>query len=533
MSRIGIIGGGITGLSACHFVRKLIPSAQVTLFERAPACGGWLRSKQIPISATNPALTIPIELGPNSIRGGNDPRCLVTAQLISDLHLSDSIVAPSESAKKRFIYSEHKLHSMEQMAIRCLLTSMLWVPWYQLFYYLKGGHALRRHDESIESFFRRNFGSKLTHNLATSFVNGVYGGGIGHLSISSCSPFNQIKQIENEYGSYFVGGIIKMLSRRKNVEQIEAEGSPPAVDLSKFPSFTFRGGLQQITNALVHRLEGDDHVHLHRSLEVESMRYLKESESVELGGNGSRFAFDYVLNAVEPRQSTAFLDSDTDLAAFNLSASMVTVNVVFRGSAFAESIKGKFEGFGVLIPDDDRSMLGIIYYSSVFPPMSFAADCAADSDLEEGEPVLSLVMMFGGTRFDVHSQTAAEIVSLCKLKLKSLYDVDVELENGTEVICDGEDPVDATVTGYDVLYNINRLNHAVDHYLVGHLEKMESLREHVDAAYHGKVSLIGSGYDGVGIPDCILSAYNAAKGIADRMGELDTAQTTHSLANHA
>lgn len=564
MSRFAVIGGGITGLSACHFIRRLIPSAQVTLLERGPVYGGWMQTKRIPFSPTNPSQTIPIELGPNSIRGGNDERSQITAELISDLNLSDDVVAPSDLAQKRFIYSENKLHSMERLSTKCLRTAMLWMPWHQLFHYFKGGFPERYCDESIESFFRRNFGAKLTYHLASAFVNGVYGGGIHHLSISACSPFHQIKDIEREYGSYFIGGIRKMLSRRKSAESQNAKESesdstdsrPSVVDLSKFPSFTFREGLHQIINALVHRLESDDHVRLYRNFEVESIGYSEKSQCMELEGNGSHYEFDYVINAVQPRNSTMFLDSNTDLEAFNLSASMLTVNVVFRDREFVQEIKDKFKGFGVLVPrelgfvgdvtdDDERSLLGVIYYSSVFPPCSFneKMDCHHDDgdvddgdvheeeEEEEEEGVLSLVMMFGGPQFAVHRKSASEIVSLCKSKLKLLYDIDVDDEKRRDIVCDGQDPVEvfsmdnAGCTGSEILYNINRLEHAVDHYLVGHLEKKQNLREHVDTMYNKRVALIGSGYDGVGIPDCILSAYTSIKAIAGQMAEMEQGQT--------
>ena len=55
---------------------------------------------------------------------------------------------------------------------------------------------------------------EIANVLANAFVNGVYGGGIHHLSIKSCSPFNYIKQIEMEHGSYFVGGIKKMIQSK-------------------------------------------------------------------------------------------------------------------------------------------------------------------------------------------------------------------------------------------------------------------------------------------------------------------------------
>ena len=545
MSRIAVIGGGLTGLSACHYVRKLIPSAQVSLFERSSNYGGWIKTIQMPMSEN---VKIPIELGPNSIRGGNDERSKVTSQLIADLQLTNEIIAPSDNAKIRLIYHNDTLYPLQKIATKCMLSTMIWMPWQQIYYHLKGGHHNRYSDESIADFFNRNFGENVTKILASSFVNGVYGGGIGHLSIKSCSPLNKIKEIESEYGSVFFGGLQKMMQSKtetlesKKNEILHNDDNEQSVetdvaDLSEYGSFTFSNGLQQIINSLIDQLNKDEHVNLFNNFDINSMRYSLDKQCIEMNGNEQQFEFDHVINAIQPRNCSNFLSANCDLNAFNLSASLITVNVIFKNREFVEKIANKFEGFGVLIPrelnslntfcyDDDNSLLGIIYYSSVFPLFDEA---------ENDNDAMSLVFMFGGPQFDIHSMTKQHIVNVCKAKIKQMYKINVDDDNEKEIVCDMEtsDPLEIfsinnpDYMDADVVYYINRLNDAIDHYQVGHLEKLECLRNYLSEEYENKLSVVGSGYDGVGIPDCILSAYKCVENITNDLSVKQKAEQFH------
>ena len=501
MSRIAVIGGGLTGLSACHYVRKLIPSAQVSLFEKNSNYGGWIKTIQIPVSSD---LTIPIELGPNSIRGGNDEKSKQTAQLIAGLGLTDQIVAPSDNAKKRLIYHNDTFYPLQKIATKYMLSTMIWMPWQQMFYYLKGGHSMRYYDESIAEFFDRNFGKNVTKILASSFVNGVYGGGIDQLSIKACSPLNKVKEIEMEYGSFFVGGLRKMMRSKIEPETEESEETN-VPNLSEYGSFTFDNGLQQLIDALLDRFGEDENVSLFNNFCVNSLHYQSDKDCIQMNGNDERFEFDAVINAVQPRNCSTYLNANgVNLSEFNLSSSIISVNVVFKKSEFVEQIAGKFEGFGVLIPREetaDDCLLGIIYYSSVFP-------------LFDG--VMSLVFMFGGPQFDIHSMTKEHVVDVCKAKLMQMYNINVDEDNETEVVHDSDLVTmdNAEIMNADIVFNINRLDNAIDHYQVGHLEKLESLRKDLSAEYGDKLFVVGSGYDGVGIPDCILSAHKCVQNMA-------------------
>merc|ERR1712037_280875 len=105
--------------------------------------------------------------------------------------------------------------------------------------------------------------------------------------------------------------------------------------------------------------------------------------------------------------------------------------------AFVEKISNKLEGFGVLIPreldcvefNDDNSLLGIIYYSSVFPLFD---------EEESDNDAMSLVFMFGGPQFDVHCMSREHVVEIVKRKLLQMYDVNIDEEYETMIVCDME-----------------------------------------------------------------------------------------------
>jgi oxygen-dependent protoporphyrinogen oxidase len=44
--RVLVAGGGISGLSLAWFVRRLVPSARVTIAEASNRAGGWVHSRR-------------------------------------------------------------------------------------------------------------------------------------------------------------------------------------------------------------------------------------------------------------------------------------------------------------------------------------------------------------------------------------------------------------------------------------------------------------------------------------------------------
>jgi len=62
--RYAIIGGGITGLSAAHYLSKELPNAKITVYEGSDRLGGWLNSRRVNVRNGD----IVLEQGPRTLR---------------------------------------------------------------------------------------------------------------------------------------------------------------------------------------------------------------------------------------------------------------------------------------------------------------------------------------------------------------------------------------------------------------------------------------------------------------------------------
>jgi oxygen-dependent protoporphyrinogen oxidase len=61
---VAVLGGGITGLAAAHYITREHPQARVTLYEASDRVGGWVSSKRVDVSDG----TVLFEGGPRTLR---------------------------------------------------------------------------------------------------------------------------------------------------------------------------------------------------------------------------------------------------------------------------------------------------------------------------------------------------------------------------------------------------------------------------------------------------------------------------------
>lgn len=64
VQNVAILGGGITGLAAAHYITEELPHVKVTIFESKAELGGWLRSKTVDVGDGQ----VIFESGPRSLR---------------------------------------------------------------------------------------------------------------------------------------------------------------------------------------------------------------------------------------------------------------------------------------------------------------------------------------------------------------------------------------------------------------------------------------------------------------------------------
>lgn len=75
--QIAILGGGITGLAAAHYLTRELPQAEITIYEGSERLGGWMKSQRIDIGTG----AVVFEQGPRTLRP-NPPAGLVTLDIV-------------------------------------------------------------------------------------------------------------------------------------------------------------------------------------------------------------------------------------------------------------------------------------------------------------------------------------------------------------------------------------------------------------------------------------------------------------------
>lgn len=68
-SKITVLGGGITGLSAAFHLSRRFPSCRIILLDRSDRLGGWVHSKKVQFGVPGGDIgTAVLELGPRTLR---------------------------------------------------------------------------------------------------------------------------------------------------------------------------------------------------------------------------------------------------------------------------------------------------------------------------------------------------------------------------------------------------------------------------------------------------------------------------------
>jgi oxygen-dependent protoporphyrinogen oxidase len=120
--RVGILGGGITGLSTAFYLRKALGSAvQVVLLEGSPRVGGWIESK-VHEEEGHPCDGFMFECGPRSFRPQKNGIHIL--QLAEELGIhTDAVLAPK--GLPRLIYTDGKIHPLPSSLVDAVRSPLI------------------------------------------------------------------------------------------------------------------------------------------------------------------------------------------------------------------------------------------------------------------------------------------------------------------------------------------------------------------------------------------------------------------------
>uniref|UniRef100_W5MBE3 Protoporphyrinogen oxidase n=1 Tax=Lepisosteus oculatus TaxID=7918 RepID=W5MBE3_LEPOC len=216
---VAVIGGGMSGLSACYHLTRSPRISQVALLEASGRLGGWLRSTRREDGAI-------FEHGPRGVRpAGAVGRS--TLDMVSELGLEGEVLpvlASHEASKNRFLYVGGQLHRMPSGVGGLVRT----VPPFSrpLAVSVLKELLTRRgdqEDESIHGFVERRLGKELADIVMDCLCRGVFAGDCRELSLRSCFP--PLFRAERDWGSVVLGLIRGGGDARLPVRRRLARGS--------------------------------------------------------------------------------------------------------------------------------------------------------------------------------------------------------------------------------------------------------------------------------------------------------------------
>ena len=534
---VTIVGGGLTGLTAAYYLGHAKPDWNIILYEQAPRFGGKIQTQRVD--------DFVVELGPDSYLG----RKTEMTDLIYDLGLGDTLV--SNETGQAFVYDKGSIHPIPGGSIMGIPTEMMpfvkatLISWpgklrAGLDYFKKPYQLDKNGDVSIGHFFQYHLGQEMMDKLIEPLLAGIYGGDI--YKISLLSTFPHFIQVEQKYGNMVKGMMAAKMGHSKagvskaakgavaegdvpragkgtmtdrQFESHEAKSTKAQADMASrkgtaAQSGMFRqltGGLESVITAIVEAMPSN--VTLYTSTLVSDIRYtdgqyvldivkqdfedcncngqlishecsdVESSLVKETTGNSVTAHTDQVIICTPPATYNQWFKDDE---GFDFLRSMEQSSCAIAIMAFDKAtFNGDLKGSGLLITrNTDTPLTACTILNQKWPQTT-------------PDDKIVLRVFIGKPGNDVVEHLNDE--ELSELAVKEIQRI-MSFSTQPEWV------------------RINRLIHCMPQYNVGHRAGIKAVREHV-AKHYPNLHLIGTPFDGIGIPDGVKQAKELVESIAE------------------
>ena len=534
---VTIVGGGLTGLTAAYYLGHAKPDWNITLYEQAPRFGGKIQTQRVD--------DFVVELGPDSYLG----RKTEMTDLIYDLGLGDTLV--SNETGQAFVYDKGSIHPIPGGSIMGIPTEMMpfvkatLISWpgklrAGLDYFKKPYQLDKNGDVSIGHFFKYHLGQEMMDKLIEPLLAGIYGGDI--YKISLLSTFPHFIQVEQKYGNMVKGMMAAKLGHSKagvtkaakgavaegdvpragkgtmtdrQFESHEAKSTKAQADMASrkgtaAQSGMFRqltGGLESVITAIVEAMPSN--VTLYTSTLVSDIRYtdgqyildivkqdfedcncngqlishecsdVESSLVKETTGNSVTAHTDQVIICTPPATYNQWFKDDE---GFDFLRSMEQSSCAIAIMAFDKAtFNGDLKGSGLLITrNTDTPLTACTILNQKWPQTT-----------PDDKIVLRVFIGKPGNDVVEHLNDK-ELSALAVKEIQRIMNFAAQPE----------------------WVRINRLIHCMPQYNVGHRAGITAVREHV-AKHYPNLHLIGTPFDGIGIPDGVKQAKELVESIVD------------------
>ena len=324
----------------------------------------------------------------------------------------------------------------------------------------------------MAAFVRRRLGREAYERMVEPLVSAVYAADLEQLSVEATLP--RFRQMERDHGS-----IVRAM--RKQMKDRRREG-PGAVESGpRFSMFvTLRDGLSSLVEAIAARLPSDG-VRLGTAVErlerrEHGWRVWTNSTETDAKRESRSEDFDAVIMAAPSYVAADLLrPHDTELAA-ELSSITHSGTAILSFAFDREQIAHPLDGMGIVVPAIERSPI-------------LACSLSSQKYVHRAPEGKVLLRVFvGGSRYPEMAEMAED-----ELRPRVLGDL-AELLG---------------IHGSPLYASLARWPRTMPQYHVGHKALVHRIETR--AAAIPRFALCGNAYHGVGIPDCVHTAEQAAE----------------------
>jgi len=467
--RVAVIGGGISGLAAAHRLIELDPACQLALYERRPRLGGALWTKheegyQVEQGVDNFITTLPWGL-----------------DLCRRLGLEDQLVQTNPKLRKTYVVRNGRLHKLPDGFLMMAPTRMwplvvtpILSPLGKLRCALEYFLPAQRHeaDESVATFVRRRLGREAYERLVEPLVSAVYAADLEKLSIEATLP--RFRHMERDHGSV-VRAMRRQMKSRRRAGQRGVESGP------RFSMFvTLRQGLTSLVDAITERLPDGaarmgtavDRLERHDG----GWRVWTSDDGADESPRAKQEDFDSVIMAAPSHVAADLLRPHDAPLADDLATITHSGTAILSFAFEREQISHPLDGMGIVVPGVEQSPI-------------LACSLSSQKYVHRAPEGKVLLRVFvGGSRYPEMAEMEED-----KLRPRVLGELGQLLG----------------IEGQPLYSGLARWPRTMPQYHVGHKELVERIENR--AAALPNFALCGNAYHGVGIPDCVHTAEQAAE----------------------
>ena len=461
--RVAVVGAGTSGLAAAWRLRGRAPEIDLTVFEKSARVGGVIGTRKVggflcELSVDNFITTVPYGL-----------------DLCRELGFQDELQSTNSRYRRTFVVRNRRLFplpdgfmTMAPTKLWPMLVTPLLTPWGKLRCGLELLLPRRKseEEESLAAFATRRLGREAFDRIIEPLVGGIYGGDAAKLSLQATLP--RFAEMEAKDRS-LIWSMTKSMKKARKTKREEESGA-------RYSFFiTLKCGLQELPERLADRI-GRERIALNRP--VARAERLPEGGWNVVDAQGRSERFDAVVFASDSGSAASALKEScprvSELYGQTDHTGVAIVHLAYRN----EQVKRPMEGMGFVVPTSEKNGVIAGSFSNYKYP----------SRAPEGTTLLRIFV--GGARApETVEKPEDELIRLVHTETAALLDIE----------------------GAPIFTDVARFPNSMPQYYLGRLAWRKELQAAVDAV--PTLALAGNTLDGVGLPACIKSGYDAADSV--------------------